>query len=174
MASGVENASLLATRRIARKRTHTVCSPAMTHAIHALVSLAKTKGRYVDQVEIANSIGLSPTSAYPILYKLQKHGLLCSRKGPGGGYMLAQSPDKLTLLAIWHAVDTDRCFNCAMGYTACSKSEPCLMHETWTQLRSSMEEYMRAVTIRQLADSTASDAPRRTRAEETFDCDVHC
>ena len=61
--------------------------------------------------------------AYKILKKLQQAGLLHSLRGRSGGYQLAVSLDKITLVDVLMAIDKD-----LLIFECLDSNKPCLLH----------------------------------------------
>ncbi len=83
--------------------------------------------------------------------QLRAKGLLISIRGPGGGYILGQPPDKITIadivLAIEEPIDTTKCGgkgNCANGHV-------CLTHVLWDQLNYKIFEFLQNITLKSLS-----------------------
>jgi Rrf2 family protein len=79
---------------------------ASTYAVTALAYLAREKpaGSVTAHV-IAGAEGIPELFLLKLLTPLAQAGLVCSRKGPGGGYALAHKPKDITLLQIVEAVE---------------------------------------------------------------------
>jgi Rrf2 family iron-sulfur cluster assembly transcriptional regulator len=84
--------------------------------------------------------------------QLRAKGLLISIRGPGGGYILGQPPDKITIadivLAIEEPIDTTKCGgkgNCANGHV-------CLTHALWDQLNDKIFEFLQNITLKKLSE----------------------
>jgi len=78
------------------------------YALKALIELAITYGRGGDVTlisEIAERNNIPPRYLEQILLGLKKSGILISRRGVGGGYALAISPEKIRLGDIIRSVD---------------------------------------------------------------------
>jgi Rrf2 family protein len=74
-----------------------------------------------------------------------------SRKGLGGGYELSVSPDRITLLDIVRSVDGEPLMDCLLEDRACSCTTPCELHESWSGMRDQFVNYLRSVTVADLA-----------------------
>ena len=84
------------------------------HAIHSVALLATLQpGRVLPAAALAEFHGISPSYLLKHLQALSGVGILATVPGPNGGYRLAKSPDKVTLLDIVLAVDgTQPAFRC--------------------------------------------------------------
>jgi Rrf2 family protein len=76
------------------------------YALQALlVMAANPDDDPVHITDIAASEGISRKFLEAILLELRKHGLLTSRRGPGGGYSLARPADKIYFGEIIRIID---------------------------------------------------------------------
>ncbi len=73
--------------------------------VHALALLASDPDRTLTSDEIAAGIDTNPVVVRRILSALQDAGLVSSQKGPTGGSRLAQSPKKISLAAVYQAIE---------------------------------------------------------------------
>jgi Rrf2 family protein len=81
-------------------------SDAANLAIHAMAHIARSKGNVNHSVgEIAGEQGVSVAHLSKVMQRLVKVGLLTSRRGPGGGFVLGRAADKISLLEILEAMD---------------------------------------------------------------------
>jgi Rrf2 family transcriptional regulator, iron-sulfur cluster assembly transcription factor len=120
------------------------------YAVMAMVDLAGRKpGEPVTLAELAKTQEITLPYLEQIFSKLKKQGLVQSVRGPGGGYVLADTADKIPVLSIVQAVDEStqmtRCGSHGHGCMA-SKSQ-CLTHDLWEGLERQIEGYLGSVTL---------------------------
>jgi Rrf2 family protein len=89
-------------------------SEGVEHAIHSVALLAGLKSdRVLAAAALAEFHGVSPSYLLKHLQALSAAGMLSTVPGPNGGYRLARSADKITLLDIVLAVEgTQPAFRC--------------------------------------------------------------
>ncbi len=96
-------------------------SDAANLAIHAMAHIARSKGGVNQSVgEIADHQGVSEAHLSKVMQRLVKVGLLTSRRGPGGGFLLRRPAETISLLEILEAMDgpmTDT--KCLLGRKKC-------------------------------------------------------
>ncbi len=93
-----------------------------------------------------------------VLQDLSAAGLVCSRPGPGGGYELAVSPRKLTILDVINTVDPiERIKRCPLGLKTHTKL--CPLHTELDRAYAATEKAFSKVTIQELVASTNSLVP---------------
>ncbi|MBW4084399.1 Rrf2 family transcriptional regulator [Paenibacillus sp. S150] len=73
--------------------------------LQALVIIARKEGITCSSCEIAGYLSSEPTVLRKALAKLTKEGILATREGRDGGFMLNRSPEELTLAEIYHAME---------------------------------------------------------------------
>jgi Rrf2 family iron-sulfur cluster assembly transcriptional regulator len=117
----------------------------------AMVDLAcRSEGKPVALADIAERQEISLSYLEQLFAKLRKGGLVKSVRGPGGGYMLSQTPERTRISDIILAVDEPiRATRCAPGSPeGCriNKSR-CLTHDLWEELGHQIHLYLSAVTL---------------------------
>ena len=81
-------------------------SDAANLAIHAMAHIARARDGVNQSVgEIAAHQGVSEAHLSKVMQRLVKVGLLTSRRGPGGGFLLGRAADRISLLEILEAMD---------------------------------------------------------------------
>ena len=81
-------------------------SEAFALAFHAMAYMvASGEERPVAAAELARLFGVSEAHLAKVLQRLARLGLLSSKRGPKGGFVLAREPEQVTLLDIHEAVD---------------------------------------------------------------------
>ncbi len=102
-------------------------SEAANLAVHATAFIA-THGQSdtpISAVEIAATIGCSRDHLNKVLQRLNRVGLVSSRRGPKGGFVLARDPHGLTLLELIELFDGPvQAPHCLLGRTLCASGCP--------------------------------------------------
>ncbi|MFB9866715.1 Fe-S cluster assembly transcriptional regulator IscR [Vreelandella sulfidaeris] len=82
--------------------------------------------------------------------RLRRAGLVNSVRGPGGGYLLSQSPDEISVSnvidAVNESVDATRC----QGLSDCQQGDTCLTHHLWCELSVQIRHFLDDMTLAQL------------------------
>jgi Rrf2 family protein len=123
------------------------------YAIRGIVYLA---GQPVDCVcllnDIAVAVDVPATFLAKIFQQFSKIGLVKSFRGTGGGFVLARSPDKITLLEVVEAVEGKIIPNrCVAGSDECERSQSCHVHPVWQRVQNQVCDVLAAVTLKDLA-----------------------
>jgi Rrf2 family protein len=74
-------------------------------SVHILAYLAFRQGAAVPSAEIAASVDTNPVVIRRLLAAFVKARLVAAQKGVTGGFMLAKSPENVSLRDIYHAVE---------------------------------------------------------------------
>lgn len=80
-------------------------SEAASLAMHAMAMLAADAERKLSNAEIAERLDASGAHLSKVFQRLGKAGFVRSTPGPGGGFSLARSSDRITLLDIYRAFE---------------------------------------------------------------------
>jgi Rrf2 family nitric oxide-sensitive transcriptional repressor len=110
-----------AVRYACRMDTILRISDAANLGIHAMAHIARAKGGVNQSVgEIAAHQGVSEAHLSKVMQRLVKVGLLTSRRGPGGGFLLGRAAESISLLEILEAMDGPMSDNkCMLGRKNC-------------------------------------------------------
>jgi len=127
------------------------------YAIRTLSYLAQSSDHSPAQGrEIAKAERLPAAILGKVLQELVRKGLLESRRGPGGGFLLARRAELITLRDVVAAIDgLDHFLECPVGLEECSDESPCPVHDTWKALRTQMMDYLEATTLVDMAAAVA-------------------
>jgi Rrf2 family transcriptional regulator, iron-sulfur cluster assembly transcription factor len=126
-----------------------------------------TKGRYAvtAMLDLAVNADAGPTSLAEIsrrqeislsyleqlFARLRRARLVESVRGPGGGYLLAQAPESISIArvidAVDESVDTTRCG----GLSDCQQGDTCLTHQLWSELSDEIHGFLDGITLGELA-----------------------
>src|SRR5262249_54521313 len=139
------------------------CSPTRDHggvkvstrgdyAARALLSLAlHGKDRPTSVKEIAERTSLPQPYLEQILLAVKGAGLVRSKRGVGGGYVLARAPEDITLAKILTAVDGP--LTTLMGeHDHCEGH--CILQEGWVCVSEEMRQLLEGFTLAQLVERT--------------------
>lgn len=104
--------------------------------------------------EISKRQDVSVAFLEQILNKLRKAGLIVSVKGPGGGYILSRSPEKISigeiLLELEGPVGITACTD-PLG-EGCNRVEGCVTALLWRALGEKIEGFLHTIKLSDLLD----------------------
>ena len=124
-------------------------SQKLEYACRALAQLAKHHDtRILTRLEdLAQREAVSGNFLVQILNDLRRAGLVESRRGQAGGYLLARAPETITLRQVVHAVDPSL-LQCSVAREG--ESGPAVRH-AWDQVTASLLIALDLITVESLA-----------------------
>lgn len=133
-------------------------SPMTGYALTALAWLA-SRGDGPSQVkEIAESTGVPQAYLGKIVHRLSKRDFVHTKRGVGGGVVLAVDPKQCTLLDVAKTLDDPLLTpKCMLGVEECSDERACPCHAFWKEHRQQEIDFLARTTI---ADLCAFEARR--------------
>lgn len=139
------------------------------YASRALLSLAlhTDENGPTSVKDVADRTGLPQPYLEQILLALKGAGIVRSKRGVGGGYVLARKPLEITLAQIVSAVDGPIVagdFGLPHENGACEHEGQCVLLTVW----ESVGEHMR----KHLSSFTLQDMVKRARGDEPFPGDI--
>ncbi|OJA06783.1 Fe-S cluster assembly transcriptional regulator IscR [Halomonas sp. QHL1] len=125
-----------------------------------------TKGRYAvtAMLDLALHAHNGPTSLSDIsqrqeislsyleqlFARLRRAGLVNSVRGPGGGYLLSQPADEISVSKVIDAVDESVDATRCQGLSDCQQGDTCLTHHLWCELSVQIRHFLDDMTLAQL------------------------
>lgn len=86
--------------------------------------------------EVAKHIGESEHTVGKLLQKLVKDKIICSLKGPNGGFYVTHNQISLPVIKIVNSIDGKNVFKqCVLGTTKCNEAKPCPLHSEYKIIR---------------------------------------
>jgi len=121
------------------------------YALRALSDLAsQDPGVPVLVAEIAHRQNIPVKFLQQIMLDLKQAQIVASRKGPGGGYMLARTQEQVTLADIFNAVDAESAgLSCTSNVLGCDCPHPekCAIQEALARTSSLIMSAMQKTTL---------------------------
>lgn len=129
-------------------------SQKLEYACRALCQLAKRHdGTTLTRLdELAQREDISPSFLVQILNDLRRSGLVDSRRGKAGGYLLARRADRITLRQVVDAVDP-ALLQCTVSNEGESGAS---LRQSWEQVSVTLREALDQVTLETLASGQGS------------------
>lgn len=133
------------------------------YGLRALLALAAEGGQKPVQVsELSEKQRLPRKFLEAILLELTRHGLLLSKKGRGGGYLLSRKPGDITVGQVMRALEGPLALTPCVSVTAYRRCDECLDEET-CGIRLAMKE-VRDATSHILDNTSLAGLNARTRS----------
>ena len=132
------------------------------YSLKALTHLAAlAPGETTQAIEIAEANNIPKKFLDAILGDLRNAGIVHSRKGPGGGYMLARAPRDIKIGHVIRTIDGPLAPIACASRTAyrpcrdCTDVKNCTVRLTMTKVRDAMSDVLDRVTLADMV--TAGD-----------------
>ena len=121
------------------------------YAVTAMLDLAGQKReKPVSLADISRRQEISLSYLEQLFAKLRKKGLVTSIKGPGGGYLLARSANKVSVADILDSVDENVDVTRCSGKGNCQRGAVCLTHELWSEFSDEIRNYLSGINLENL------------------------
>lgn len=134
-------------------------SQTVEYALRAAMYLATApeQSRTVDQIAEATRVPLAYLSK--VMQHLVRGNIVGSRRGVGGGFLLAHSPEQLRIIEIVQAVEPiQRITSCPLGLAAHGK-HLCPLHRRLDNALAEMEKAFSASTLAEILAEPSRSTP---------------
>ena len=122
-------------------------------SVHILTLLDAAKGELVSSDYLAGSINTNPALVRKELSNLRKHGLIISKEGKAGGYMLAKSPEQIRFADVYEAVKQ----TAILGQARNEPNPKCPVGRQINQHLKDMDKEIGDAVIKKLYDFNLAD-----------------
>lgn len=129
-----------------------VFSKATGYGIRALSYLARQNDlRLCGVGEIASSEKIPPVYLRKLLGELRRHRIVQSVKGIHGGYLLAQTPQEITLWDVFQVLDHDPYLDECVVCGSREEKFSCSFCKDWKHIRDELVKVLKNKTIADFA-----------------------
>ena len=145
------------------------------YGLKALVHLASQEpGKTAQAIEIAETNNIPKKFLDAILGDLRNAGIVFSRKGPGGGYLLARAPVEINVGEVIRTLDGPLAPIACASRTAyrpcrdCLDVRSCAVRIAMSRVRDAMSDILDQMTVADMLGTNGSAGPRgngRTRRQ---------
>lgn len=123
------------------------------YAVTAMLDLAfHSDVKPVTLTDIAARQTISLSYLEQLFSRLRRANMVKGIRGPGGGYTLADTADKINIADIIAAVDEPIDATKCGGEANCQKEQSCLTHDLWMGLSDQIRDYLKGITLAQLLE----------------------
>lgn len=129
------------------------------YGLRAVIHLADQQpGKCSSIAEIARHQGVPKKFLEKIIQDLVRVGLIQSKRGSAGGYMLARSPDTITFCDVIEALEGPISVNACMDHSmGCDQIPRCTMIGVWSEVQRSVTDVLSRTTIAALRQAGCKD-----------------
>ena len=125
-------------------------SDAVVLAFHALLRLADQRGVASQLQGIADDLEVSAAHLSKVMQRLRKVGFVEATRGPAGGYRLAMDPDRISLEAIFVAIEGPIDLQtCLLGRATC-RDKRCGLGSHIGRVNRELQQYLAGTTLEDL------------------------
>ena len=101
--------------------------------------------------DISRRQEISQKYLWQVINPLKAAGLINVTRGARGGYVLARSPDKISLREIVGLLEgADTLVECVNAPDTCGRSVACVAREAWAEVQSKLNKAMNGITLKDL------------------------
>lgn len=121
-------------------------------AVKAVIYLAsEAAGSRKSIADIAADTGENVHTLGKLLPRLVKAGLICSQKGPNGGFYVSEQQKTYPIEDTVVCIDGADVFRkCGLGLSECSACQPCPFHAAYEPIRRQFQELCKSHTVADL------------------------
>jgi Rrf2 family cysteine metabolism transcriptional repressor len=127
------------------------------YGVKAMFDLAlHANGNPIPLRMVAQRQDISESYLEQLISGLRKAGLVKSIRGAQGGYMLATSPDKITVGQIIRVLEGSMApADCVVedDFDSCEKAEGCVIRIVWERIRDSINEVVDSITLQDMLEN---------------------
>ena len=130
------------------------------YACQVMAQLAKTyaTGEVRRVEELATAEGLSPNYLVQILTQLRPVGLVVSKRGKNGGYLLGRAPETISLAEIAGAMEGDILIETSNGIIGMSSEK---VNQAWARANQELQSALSEICLTELIpDDVEPNSPQ--------------
>jgi len=122
------------------------------YGVRAMYEIARAKSvGPVTIKQISERQNVSVSYLEQILNTLRKSGIIQSVKGPGGGYILARVPEKISIGEILRELEGPVAItSCLDPSEGCIRVDSCVTHLLWKSLGENIERFLDSMSLKDL------------------------
>jgi Rrf2 family iron-sulfur cluster assembly transcriptional regulator len=101
----------------------------------------------VSLADISVRQGISLSYLEQLFAKMRRNKLVVSTRGPGGGYSLGSTPEKVCIADVINAVDEEMQVADKDIPNGSASYEPCLTEQLWEELSAEIENFLTTISL---------------------------
>jgi len=129
------------------------------YALKAILDLAEHYGQGVVNIhDMAGRIDAPAKFLEQVLFDLRKAGVIESRRGKEGGYLLAKAPREITVGEVLRLIEGPiEPISCVReGYSDCGDVHKCVFKKIWRDVHQATSDIIDNITFEDLASQVES------------------
>jgi Rrf2 family nitric oxide-sensitive transcriptional repressor len=128
-------------------------SEAASLGLHIMALLAAEPEKLLSVREAASALDVSEAHLAKVLQRLAKAGLVESIRGPRGGFLLARSPEEITLLQVYEAIEGTIIVRQCLFSTKLCDGKKCLFGGMLQSIDSQARQYLLETKLTAVIDA---------------------
>lgn len=130
-------------------------SRTLDYAVRSLIYMGGSPGLKFSMKQISESQHIPQNYLAKIMRRLVNRGIVRSKVGPEGGYMLRKTPAELNLREVYEAIEGEiRIIDCMDDESVCALYENCGQLPLWDRLKVSMVKILEDTTIGDMVEES--------------------
>jgi len=132
------------------------------YAVTAMLDIAlHQQAGAVSLADIASRQCISLSYLEQIFTRLRRDKLVKSVRGPGGGYLITEDINKISIQRIVQAMNEDLDARQCRGGEGCAQGEACLSHALWDDLSGMIEGFLTQISLGALLEKRRAQFPKQ-------------
>lgn len=128
--------------------------------------MARQPAHIYSAAEVSAGAGIAVPTASKILKALARQGLLVSRRGAKGGYVLARAPELISVAEVIDAMEGRfGMTECSVLTGNCPQEADCLGREPWRQISRAIRRTLEQMTLAGTRPAEFGLVPGRARLQ---------
>jgi len=119
----------------------------LTYGLRLLINLSGNKDRPKQLKKIAQEESISLQYLRKLMILLERAGIVKSRRGPGGGFMLNKSPDQISLLEVTDTLNRNKVIDCIKGSPGCRRFGDCMVKDLLEEVYNKIQSVFKDKTL---------------------------
>ena len=116
------------------------------YAVTAMLDLAlHSQQGPISLADISARQDISLSYLEQLFSKLRRNELVCSVRGPGGGYKLARDSSAIYIAQVVDAVNESVDATLCRGDNNCQHGDTCLTHHLWDELSQQIHDFLNSI-----------------------------
>lgn len=150
--------SVIIKRNIYGKWFFMILSQTSEYAIRAVSFIAiQGEENPVSSKDLSKFTSIPSHYLSKVLRRLVTAKILSATKGHNGGFMLARPAQKIKILDILAAVESEvPAKHCIFGWRMCNSKDPCILHHRWSAVNEAFQTWTRTTTLADVRDDAES------------------
>ncbi len=131
-------------------------SRATDYAVRLLATLSNSSGSRLKVADLAAATCVPKSYVLKVMVPLVRRGWVQSCRGSGGGFLLVEGAENITLLDVVEVCEGSVHLNRCTGPTGCQFLPRCPVHSVWLEAETELRRVLAKYNIADLAASGSS------------------